>query len=394
MPTATKPAPAAQLTPEQINGIQRRMILKQAVKMKQQIFSTTIANPGANNNVINVVPRNVGLVIRFLVEVICNYAVTTGASAAVSDFGALNSLSNVQFTDLQNNQRHNTTGLHLGMVAAFKEQQPWLGAMSLAQEAGNYGGNWGIASAVAPTTSVVGSSRVVYEVPIAIHDDDLRGAIYAGVVANQMNLQLTVNPTPTVLPANDDTFAVFSGAGVTGGGAITSVTVNVYQEYYDQLPIGQSGVVLPVLDVSTVYQLLYTNFTAIAAGQDFYIPYTNYRKYLSQLAIYNNSGGQGGRVTGADITYWAQVAANFTNIFNVGPLEQARIARRILGTDPPPGLYYFPSRSKPIDTLNYGNMQLDIKPITAGAKAYCYVMSEFIAYQNALANAGSLPANG
>jgi hypothetical protein len=234
----------------------------------------------------------------------------------------------------------------------------------------------------------------VYEIPLAIHDEDLRGAIYAGVVANQMNLQLTINPNPTVLPANDDTFAVFSGAGVTGGGAITSLTYNVYQEYYDQLPIGQQGVVLPVLDVSTVYQLLYTNFTNIANNQDFYFPYTNYRKYLSQLAIYNNSGTQGGRAVGTDVTYWAQVAANFTNIFNNGPLEQARIARRILGTDPPPGVYYFPSRSKPIDTLNYGNMQLDLKPSTAGAAAYCLIMSEFIAYQNALANAGSLPANG
>jgi P3 major capsid protein len=394
MATQTKPAAQPQLSPEQLNGLQRRAILKSGVKMKQSIFSTTIANPGANNNVINVVPRNVGLLLRFIVEVTATYAVTTGASAATTDFGALNSLSNVQFTDLQNNQRHNTYGLHFGMVSAFKEQQPWLGATSMAQESGNYGGNWPIATAVAPTTSVTGSSRTVYEIPVAIHDDDLRGAIYAGVVANQMNLQLTVNPNPTVLPAADDTFAVFSGAGVTGGGACTSVTINVYQEYYDQLPIGPQGIVLPQLDVATVYQLLYTSFKNIPAGQDFYFPYTNYRKYLSQIAIYNNSGVAGGRVTGADITYWAQVAANFTNIFNNGPLEQARIARRILGTDPPPGLYYFPSRSKPIDTLNYGNMQLDLKPITAGNNAYCLMMSEFIAYQNALANAGSLPANG
>lgn len=380
-------------SPSQLNAMQRKMILQQAVLMKQSIYSATF-DPRNNNNVVNIVPRNVGLITKFIIEVTGTAAVTTGANAAVTDFGATNLLSNVQFTDLQNNQRHNTYGMHFALVSAFKEQQPWLAAASMAQEAGAYGGNWALAVATPPQTAATGTARCVYEIPLAIHNEDLRGSIYAGVVANQMNLQLTVNPNATVLPAADNTFAVFSGAGVTGGGALSSVTINVYQEYYDQLPIGQQGVVLPVLDVSTVYQLLYTNFTSIANNQDFYFPYTNYRKYLSQIAIYNNSGGPTGRTAGTDITYWAQVAANFTNIFNVGPLEQARIARRILGTDPPLGTYYFPSRSKPIDTLNYGNMQLDLKPSTAGAGAYCLMMSEFIAYQNALTNAGSLPANG
>lgn len=386
--TMAPSAPANQLTPDQLNSMQRRAVLAQAVPMKQSVFSSTF-NP-ANGNVINIVPRNVGLIKRFLVEVTATFAQLGSGTTAVTDFGAMNLLSGVQFTDLQNNQRHNTTGLHLALVAAFKDRHPYLGAQTYAQVGGAFGGNWSLVSATAPTTGATGSARYVYEVPLAYSDDDLRGAIYAGVVSNQMNLQLTINPNPA--PASgDDSFAVFYGSSAS---SISSVTINVYQEYLDQLPVGQTGIVVPILDVSTVYQLLYTNFTSIAANQDYYVQYTNFRKYLSQLAIYNNSGTVGGRALGTDITYFALVAANFTNIWNVGPLEQARIARRILGTDPPKGTYYFPSRTRPIDTLTYGNMQLDVKPSTAGASAYLYVMSEFFALQQTLANAGSLPANG
>jgi hypothetical protein len=143
-----------------------------------------------------------------------------------------------------------------------------------------------------------------------------------------------------------------------------------------------------------VYQLTYTNFTNFTTGQDYYIPYANYRKYLSQNLIYNNSGADGGCTDdGADITYLQLVAANFTPIWKVAPLEQKRTMREDQMTDLYNGLYVFKTYEKPIDTQNYGNMQLDINPAVAGASSYAYVMSEFIAYQNQIGQAPSLPAN-
>ena len=379
------------MDPQQLNAAQRKLVLQQSVKMKQNIFSATV-NP-ANGNVVNIVPRNVGLILRFIVEVTANYTDVAAGTTALTDFGVLNVISNIQFTDLQNNQRHNTYGLHLGLTSSFKEQQPFAAAYTPSQEQGNFGPNWNIVGATAPTTTVVGSSKTVYEVPIAYSDDDLRGAIYANVVANQMQLALTINPTPG--PATgDDTFSVFYGAGAGDTTTISTVVINVYQEYLDQLPVGPSGVVLPVLDISTVYQLLYSNFTNIAPGQDYYIQYTNFRRYLAATIVYNNSGTRGGRGVGADINYWAQVSSNFTNIWKVDPFEQARITRRVLRSDPPPGTYYFGSRKQPIYTLTYGNMQLDLNPITAGASAYALVLWEFMALQNTLSSSGSLPANG
>jgi hypothetical protein len=169
------------------------------------------------------------------------------------------------------------------------------------------------------------------------------------------------------------------------------VTVNVYQEYYDQLPMQNGAFVLPSLDISTVYQLIAQNFTAFSASQDYYIPFANYRKYLSQSFIYNNSGTVGGRTFGTDMNYIAIVAANFANILKEDPLERFRVQREMFQTDLYSGLYVYKSYEKPVDTQNYGNMQLDLNPSTAGGSAYAYVMSEFIAYQNQIAQAPSLP---
>jgi hypothetical protein len=384
----TQAAPAQQQNPYMLNLAQRRQVLSQGVKRKQQIVSTTF-NP-ANGNIFTVNQiLAVGLLLRFYVEAIATFGELGSGTTAATDFGPMNLISNFQFTDLQNNQRHNAPGCQFALTQSFKDKQPFVSAYTLAQSEGNFGANWELAFATAPTTSSTGSARCVYEIPIAYSDDDLRGSIYANVVSNQMNLQITVNNNPAPF-TGDDTFAVFYGTAAVS--AITSITLNVYQEYLDQLPIGQNGIVLPQLDISTVYQLTYTNFASLTAGQDNYVQYTNFRRFMSLLTIYNSTGTRGGRLTGGDIGYWALVSANLTFIFKVGPLEQARVQRRILTTDPPPGVYYFGSRKQPIYTLASGNMQLDLNPSTAGANAYLFVMWEFFAQQNTLTQAGSLNA--
>lgn len=380
-------------SPQQINSMQRKQVLSQSVNMKQSIFTATF-NPSNSNNIVNVNVRPVGLIKRFIVVVQATFAELGGAgTATATDFAEANLVSNFQFTDLQNNQRHNAPGLQFALTSSFKEREVYAGAIDYAQASANFGANWGIVGNTPPTADAVGSARMVYEIPIAYSDDDLRGAIYANVVSNQMFLQLTINPNP-VPNTGDDTFAVFFGSANTATTSITSVTINVYQEYLDQLPVGPNGIVLPTLDISTMYQMLFTNFTNIAANQAFYFQYTSFRRFMSAMIIYNDSGSRGGRMTGQDITQWQLLSANFTPIFTEDPFERARVARRILGTDPPPGTYYFPSRSHPVYTLTYGNMQLALTPSVAGAAAYAFYMVEFFGQQNTLSQAGSLPANG
>ena len=393
--TGASTAPSSRMSIDQYNSLARQQLISQSILKKQLIYTFT-GDPATINNTINIggnFVRMAGLLTRFIVEVNATFSVIGGTTCAATEIGAANLLSNIQFTDLQNNQRHNCPGVQLALASLMKRHYPWLTSFTSAQKAFN-----GPASAVpitfaiAPTTAATGSARCVYEVPVSISNKDLRGGIFLGVYGAQLSLQLQINPNPAP-QAGDSTFAVFYG-GTVSASTITSITVNVYQEYYDQLPMNNGAYVLPPLDISTVYQLTYTNFTNFTPGTDYYIPFANYRKYLSQSIIYNNSGTDGGlSADGSDISYLAQVAANFTNIFKVAPLEQKRINREQFMCDLFRGLYVFRSYDKPVDTQNYGNMQLDINPITAGASSYAYTMSEFIAYQNQISQAPSLPAN-
>ena len=384
--------PSGRMPVGQYNDLARKQLIAQSIRKKQLIYTFT-GDPATINNTINIggnYIRMAGLLTRFIVEVEGTFADSTGGTPTATEIGAANLLSNVQFTDLQNNQRHNCSGAQLALTSCIKRHYPWLTSFTEAQKP-----FFGPATAppivtlTAPTTTTTGSARCVYEIPVSISNYDLTGAIFLGVYGAQLSLQLQINPNPCPA-AGDNTFSVFSGFAST----ISIVTVKVYQEYYDQLPMVNGAYQLPPLDISTVYQLTYTNFTNLTANQDYYIPYANYRKYLSQSIIYNNSGTSGGLSSdGSDIDYLALVTANFTNIFKVGPLEQKRLMREQNMTDLFEGLYVFKTYDKPVDTQNYGNMQLDINPITAGASAYAYVMSEFIAYQNQIAQAPSLPAN-
>src|SRR6185369_8618878 len=207
-----------------------------------------------------------------------------------------------------------------------------------------------------------------------------------------MQLALTINTSPVGVSTADTTTSVYKAAA--GAGANTSTTITVYQDYLDQLPVGQQGYVLPMLDLSTIYELKFTTFTAVVANNDFPMQYPNFRDFLSTFAVYNsNPASSTGRGVGADINYWALQAANLTNIFKMEPALVALRSRAILHTDFPKGVYYFGSRNKPIATTQYGNMELVLNAATAAAGAYCLIGWEDFGLQNVITQAGSLPAS-
>jgi P3 major capsid protein len=229
--------------------------------------------------------------------------------------------------------------------------------------------------------------RAIWELPLAYSDDDLRGAIYANVVNAVMQLQLTLNNNPFVAGGTDNTFAVAEKGTLSYLG---NITVQVYQVYLDQLPIGKNGVVLPILDLSTVYEIKNTTFTAITPTQDFPIPYANFRDFLSTFALFNSTGLDTNPGDGSDVSYWALQSANFTNLWKLDPLTAQMISRQIIQTDWPKGLYYFSHRRKPISTTQYGNMELILNALAASASAYVAVGWEDFALVNTLTQAGSL----
>lgn len=381
-------AASSSLTPQQLNAAQRAAVLASAVKMKQQIFSMNFSSQ-TNANPINIVPRNVGLLLRFIVEITATAATQSGA--ALTQLGLANLIQNLQFTDLNNNLRINTNGVHLAALAHIKHRRPSQQTLSTVVADNNQmlqvGENFPVLAYAAPASGNQ-TWRAVFEVPLAYSDMDLRGAVYANVVNATMNLQIQINQNPVVATGTDSTFSVIRTAAAAEG--LTNITVTVYQEYYDQLPIGKSGVILPILDLSTVYELKATNFTSITNGQDYPVPYANFRDFLSTMAIFNSTGADNGLLNGSDVNYWALQSANFTNLWKVDPLEIARNNRNEIQVDFPKGFYYFGSRNKPISTTQYGNMELILNAISPASGAYMLIMWEDFALINTLTQAGSL----
>lgn len=389
---------ASNMSPVQLNALQRQAVNQKAVTVTQPIYSQTIFPP--SNAQITVPVKPVGLIKKFIIEIVGTLNNTSGTVAALTDFGLSNLLSQVTFTDLNNNTRVNTTGAHLTMLAAVKRRQPFLATYDTNQILGNNRSqllnvppaSWGVLQG--PSTIAAGATatvRAVFELPLAYTDhgsqSDLRGAVYAGVVNATMNIGLTFNTNVFVGAAPADfTNAVYSN----GGGTFTQATVTVSQVYLDQLPQGQSGVILPTLDLATVYELKNTTVTGITPNNEYPIPFANFRDFASVFCIFNNNGTATGRNFGTDVNYLALQSASFTNLWKVSPFLHQQWSREITGADNPAGVYYSSFRDRPISTQQFGNMELIINPSVATANASVQVYWEDLAISNTLTSGGSL----
>lgn len=417
----------AQITPAQLNQIARAAIRSRAVKMTQQIFSQTYNAPVGQNitqvqpNVI-VNPRNVGLILGFWVKVVATIKNGSGVTIGATDFGPSNVFSQIQFTDLNNNIRIQTTGWHMNMLNSIKARRPFgsvvyssyaplippaedaiLSGIGASVTGGplpygmSYGANFAGVIGAPSSIAAAGTGTVTmwFWVPLAYSDHDYRGAVYANVVNATMQLQFAFNAQPTVANGTDSTSAMYVGssAGSTVLAVISAATVTVYQTYLDQLPVGQGGVLLPLLDLATIYEMKNTQLSAINPAQDFPYQYANFRDFISTTAVFVNTGATGARGDGTDVNYWALQSANFTNLWKKEPGLIAMETRNHLQYDLPPGTYYFGSREKPISTVQYGNMELILNPVTAGAGAYVLVGTEDFALVQTLSMAGSLAAS-
>lgn len=386
----TKPMTQAEMNAamQNANMNNRMAVLQAGVNMTQAIYTSPIANPvGAT---VNVPIRNVGLLKRLVIEI--TGTVTQGAAETQTKtkFAGANILSQVVFTDLSNQTRIQTTGWHLHFLASARRAGVYGAALSNDSPV-QMGSVYAVNTTPSPVTTGQ-NFRWFYEVPISYSDSDLRGAIYMNVVNATANLQFTINPNFFLASTADETQGVYKSS-TTDLGLLSNVVVTVYQNYLDQIPIvqqnGQTQPVLPLLDLAYNYLLNNTNIPALTKSQDNPIQFSNFRGFMSAIAIFDN----GGLTAGTDINYWALQSANYTNIFKYDPFYAALQSRNLLGDDFPAGVYYFDFRGKPLSTIQYGNMQLIMNPsanIATGANMP--VGYEALALANQVTNAGSLYA--
>jgi hypothetical protein len=391
---------------QQQNLAARVACLSQSLNIWQPIYSQTFANP-TPGTVINVPIRQAGFTKKFWIEILASVNVGAAETQTRTDLGPANLLSNVTLNDLSNYTRINTTGWHLWMLQSMKQgffsgaaglgMGAWQPAPSIFGTAFtndapmNAGSGAALIKAPASfTTAQANGVRMVYEVPCSYSDVDLRGAIYTSVVSATMNLQMTLNPNFFVASGADNTLAGYQSSTATLG-TITSITITVHQNYLDQLPFTNNGPILPAQDLSKMYLLTNTSFSALTSGQDFPIPFPNFRAWQSLSIIYDNAGT---RTYGTDISLFQLQTANLTNILQYDPQMQQLRARIALKDDWVPGMYMFDFRDRPINTNNYGNMQLTVRPSgTVNAGANILAGFEGIGIANQVVTAGSIPAS-
>jgi hypothetical protein len=413
MPPTSSPQVTAQQAAQNAaaqNALARQVIMAQAIEMQTQLasvsLSSTINNAG---QVLNVTPRNVGLLKGFFVEFSAQIK-NTNASAAITPtiLCPLNLFTNVQFTDLQNNVRINCPAYQIGLLDTIKQKNPFAtaflstatdtvvkyGANSTAtvQGASNVDTVWN-----APASIASGATGVVTGllwIPVAYSDHDYRGAIYANVINGQMNLQLTVTSAPGYVAGGGQMLTMYGPADSATTVQVLNTTVQVTQVYMDQLPIDpRSGLpILPQRDIATIYELKNTTFTAAVPNNDFAMPYPNFRDVLSSLVVFDPLAAP---VSIPAITnYFSLQAANSTNVFKrTGSLNQAMV-RNIMGFDLPLGITYFSFRGKPLSTTQYGNLQLLFNGSSAWSSTYAiYHCWESFASVATISQSGSLASS-
>lgn len=371
----------------------RNFVLERSVDMTQSIYSQTLTGtvPG---QVINVPLRNVGLIKKLVVEITGNFTQGNAETQNRTPWGPANLLSQVVLTDLANQTRINTTGWHLHMLATARRQMAF-GAAFTNDSPIAVGSNNSVITAASSVTTV-SPFRMFYEVPLAYGDYDLRGSLYANVVNATMNLQLTINPNYSVASTANPTLAGYISSS-SDIGVLSGVTVNVYQNYLDQIPVMNDGPVLPLMDLATAYLLNNTAITGITANQDIPVPFSNFRDFMSMGIIYDNFGSS--TPIGQETNRWSLQSANYTNIFQMDPWMAWLQTRNIINDDFPSASartsFYFDFRRKPVVTIQYGNMQMigNFSNVSNGAVARLLVGFESLSLINQVTQAGSLAAN-
>lgn len=396
--------PAPQVSPAQQNFGARNLILRGG-QIGNMYFPPAIdvwqpQNPGLPSSpgpgtVLTMYLRNVGLVKRLVVRF--KATVTAGATSQqnLTKLGLANLISNVTFFDLGNNQRINTTGWHLTALSSAKRRRVF-GAAYTSDTPLGYGNNNNRVMFAPATIAATVATEIDFqlEIPFVKNDTDLRGAIYADVTQATMQVQITLNPNMFVSSTADPTLAVYQSAGADLA-SLSGLTWQVYQNYLDQLPRDpNSGApILPAQDLGTAYLLNNTASGLPVANQDNGAAFTNARTYESVAFVYDNNGVL--NVNGSDLNYVQLQSANFTNILNLDGRMLSLMERNVIMDDFPAGMHYLDFRHRPIDTNQFGNMQLVINPTTVGGSGAVFLFGwEAYGIIGLVNQGGSIPQGG
>jgi hypothetical protein len=347
-------------TPQQIaaqNALARQMLIETGLHMTKRLQPVS----GALGSTIRIPLQNMGV----MTGITLNFTVpiTPTAAATASPFAPYNIAQMVKYTDYAGVDRIVTSGLQLHLLNAFKTNRPLYNASKLA---GFIPGEGGIDTNILKLPTAVASDTIQFSLYLPMAYDpasDLRGAVLSQTIYGDHTVSIQL---PTSLVGADSLIYPYTAGTVplTSG---AQVTVEAYQNYI----MPQNGVSnLPMVDLATIYAIEgnYTDNTNISAGQAKYINWPNARAVLSAMHIFDNGGA--GTLNGADLQQITMMGNSNTNIKEMSPKFLRAQMRNVLGVDVPSGVYFINTRTQPVSTQIYGNVQTKFDILTANTNAY------------------------
>lgn len=353
----------------------------------QTWFTTTIVPVYGVPTVVNVPIQNVGLNTKFIVDVstvVTNPA--AGSTLTRGSMGAFSTFSSIQYTDPTTNQRISTFGGHLAAVTTRRHRRVPGAAVTTDSPTG-FGAV--LAPIAAPATiaaNAAGTVSCVYEVPLSLGRDSLKGSVFLGAVFATNSLQLTFNPNFAQNAANPS-LSVYTGAS-NANPPTYSTTITVWQEYWEQFPLNLLEALSP--DLSTIYEIKNTSFFPIQVNANNFLRFVNLRQFLSTMVMFDNGGTLN---AGTDILNFTLLSANQTIEWLRTPRLHSYLTRNHFGDDFPAGFYMFDFSQAPIITAAEGNTVLTVNPNVVNANAVMNVGWEDLAISQVLSSASSLAGN-
>ena len=350
-------------TPQTMNPVQQNaqaeyMLQKTGLYMTKKLQPVTAAALGGQ---IRVPLDRMGIMTGVLLKITVPVNITAAATA--SPFAPYNLVQNITYTDYAGLNRINTSGYQLHALNSLRGAKMLNNAFDSAFLTKS---ETGLDTNILSLPTATGNANITFflYVPIAIDPhNDLRGAVLSQTIYGDHYITITlpqafVGADAYVNPYTAGTVALQAGA---------NITVQAYQHYI----MPQQGVQnLPTISLSTIYALEggTTDSSNIAAGTDKYINWPNNRAVMSALHIFNNGGA--GILNQTDVSEIVLLGNSNTNIRELTPDVIRNHMRYLLGMDLASGVYYIPSRSQPITTQLYGNVQSKFTIATANANAY------------------------
>lgn len=273
-----------------------------------------------------------------------------------------NLLSNVSIIDYSGTRRINASGYQIWCIESIKKAKP-LGIYVPGNQSYQSPGLPAYSVPTVPTPAAAASATLEFllYVPVAYErNTNLAGALPMQAINGQAFVEVEFNNAPF----GTDTDAVYT-TSAGGSGTITDINVSVYQDVLSPTQFNGSSPIVPLLDLSTVYELngTLTTTSDINAGQEKLINYPNDRTIYSTLIEFVN----GGLMQSGNLSRIRQIVNANSYPIDISEKIYAQIVRDGVGFDLPEGTYYLSDRHVPIDSVVYGNYQWGLTPIAVSA---------------------------